>query len=71
MQHNEQIKKIDETMARLKAKRQAILAREKERDRKERTRRLIQNGALAEKYLNCEGMNPEEFEKILIGIISR
>jgi len=32
---------------------------------KERTRRLIQNGALAEKHLGCEGMQAWEFESIL------
>lgn len=32
-------------------------------DRKNRTRRLIQLGALAEKYLHCEGVSPEEFEE--------
>jgi hypothetical protein len=55
-------------MAQIKAQEQAILARDKKRQRKERTRRLIQNGALAEKYLQCEGMNPVEFEKVLRGI---
>ena len=34
-------------------------------DRKNRTRRLIQLGALAEKYLHCEGVSPEEFESRL------
>ena len=69
MQQSEQLKKIDEKMAQLKAKRQAILNREKEKARKERTRRLIQNGALAEKYLDCEGLSPEEFEKELQRIV--
>ena len=31
----------------------------------QRKSRLIQNGALAEKYLGCEGLSPEEFEKEL------
>ena len=55
-------------MEQIKAQEQAILARDKQRQRKERTRRLIQNGALAEKYLRCEGMSPGEFEKVLRGI---
>ena len=66
---SERLKKIDEKMAQLKAQRQAILNRKKEKERKERTRRLIQNGALAEKYLNCEGLSPEEFEKELQRIV--
>lgn len=65
MADNERLKKIDEKMAQLKAQKQAIMNREKEKERKERTRRLIQNGALAEKYLDCENMQPEEFEKEL------
>lgn len=65
MQQNDRLKKIDEKMAQLKAQKQAIINREKEKERKDRTRRLIQNGALAEKYLSCEGISPEEFEKLL------
>ena len=52
-------------MSEMKAKQQAIINREKDRERKTRTRRLIQNGALAEKYLNCDNMDPAEFEKVL------
>ena len=67
MTENEEkrLQSIREKTRQLKAQEQAILNRDKERQRKERTRRLIQNGALAEKYLNCEGMNTEEFEKRL------
>ena len=60
-----QLEKLREKMSQMKAREQAIIARDKERQRKERTRRLIQNGALAEKYLNCENMPPDEFEKRL------
>lgn len=35
----------------------------READRKNRTRRLIQFGALAEKYLHCEGVSQEGFEE--------
>lgn len=62
---DDRLKKIDERMAQLKMQKQAIVSREKEKERKQRTRRLVQNGSLAEKYLNCEGMQPEEFEKVL------
>lgn len=68
---DDRIKKIDEKMAQLKAKKQAILNREKEKDRKARTRRLIENGALAEKYLQAEGKSPEEFEEILKQVVQR
>jgi len=56
---------IRERMAKLKAQEQSFTARIKEKERKLRTHRLVQNGALAEKYLNCENMAPLEFEKAL------
>jgi len=61
----EQISNLDKKIKQLKEQKQAIESRAKEKERKARTRRLIQNGALAEKYLNCENMEPEEFEKYL------
>lgn len=63
--------KIREKLAQIKAQEKAILARDRARQRKERTRRLIQNGALAEKYLGCEGMPPGEFERVLKSIIGQ
>ena len=60
---------IREKMSQLKAQVQSFIARVKEKERKLRTRRLIQNGALAEKYLNCEGLSPSEFEKVLKNIV--
>lgn len=34
-------------------------------DRKQRTRRLIQKGALLEKYFECANLSPEETEELL------
>ncbi|MBJ6234568.1 hypothetical protein [Staphylococcus aureus] len=34
-------------------------------DRKQRTRRLIQKGALLEKYFQCDNLSPEETEELL------
>jgi len=65
------LEKIREKIAQMKAREKAIVARDKGRQRKERTRRLIQNGALAEKYLNCENMPPHEFEKVLQKIVNK
>ena len=67
MTENEEkrLQNLREKMSQLKTREQALLAREKERQRKSRTRRLVQNGALAEKYLGCEGAEPTEFEKRL------
>ena len=52
-------------MAYMKAQRQDIIARDKKRQRKERTRRLIQIGALAEKYFGLKDVHPVEFERFL------
>ena len=65
MTETERLQRLREKIAEMKAREQAILTRDKDRQRKDRTRRLIQNGALAEKYLNCNGMEPGEFEKVL------
>ena len=48
MQNKEKIDKIEQKINQLKAQKQAILAREKEKERKARTRRLIQIGAIIE-----------------------
>lgn len=48
MEQKEKINKIEEKINQLKAQKQAILAREKEKERKARTRRLIQIGAIVE-----------------------
>jgi len=61
----ERLAKLDQKIDQLKAQKQALEARAKEKERKARTRRLIQNGALAEMYLGCEGVEPEVFEKAL------
>lgn len=48
----------------------AIQAKEREKERKARTRRLIQNGALVEKYLNCENVEPADLEHLLLKIVN-
>ena len=71
MTENEEkrLENLREKMSQLKAREQAILAHDKQRQRKERTRRLIQNGALAERYLGCVGVEPQAFEERLRGIV--
>ena len=49
---NEQLQKIEQRMAQLKAQKDAILARERQKERKARTKRLIEVGAVVEKYLH-------------------
>lgn len=48
MQNKEKIDKIEQKINQLKAQKQALLAREKEKERKARTRKLIQIGAIIE-----------------------
>jgi hypothetical protein len=48
-------------MSQLKAQERAITSRDKQRQRKERTRRLIQLGTIAEKYFGKD-ITPADFE---------
>ena len=66
---NERLESIRDKMTQLKAQQQTILARRKERMRKDRTHRLIQKGALAEKYFCCADASPHDFEKVLQTIV--
>ena len=50
----EKLKEIDIKLNQLKIQKQNILKKENARLRKERTRRLIQIGALAEKYFKLK-----------------
>lgn len=51
IREQEKLKKIEEQIANLKARKQKLLNKEKEQERKERTKRLIQLGATVEKVL--------------------
>jgi len=62
---DEQIARHEETLKQLKNRKKAIDSREKEKERKARTHRLIQIGALSEKYLQCEGVTPDAFEALM------
>lgn len=66
----EQLKRIDEKLSKLKAQRQAIVAREKQKERKERTRLLIQIGALSEKYFRSPDISPTDFELLAQKIVA-
>ena len=56
----DRLQKIDEQMAKLKAQKQAILNRERAQERKDRTRRLIQMGAVIEKYFDIHTVEEAE-----------
>lgn len=64
---DDRLKKIDEQVARLKAQKQAILNRDRAKDRKVRTRRLIQIGAIIEK---CLDINSVEEAEAFAGIVA-
>lgn len=60
---------LEKRIEQLQAQKKAVQAQINKEKRALRTRRLIQNGALAEKYLACEDIAPEEFEKVLAEIV--
>jgi hypothetical protein len=60
-QPNENIKKLDEKIAQLQTRKKALENQEKAKLRKERERRLIKLGEIAEKY----NFTPEQLEECL------
>ena len=54
-----------ERLSQIRARERATINHGKSYQHKAETHRLIKNGALAEKYLGCEGMEPREFVKVL------
>lgn len=84
--NEERLEELDLKMKQLMAQKQALVKREKEQEKKKlnaewreynstpersiRTRRLIQNGALSEKYFNCSNISPTEYEELLKKLVS-
>ena len=66
---NEKIQENELKITQLKNQQKSLLQKQKQNERKNRTHRLIQNGALAEQYLNCEDMESQEFELLLKKIV--
>jgi len=66
---SQRIARIDEKMEQMKAQKQDILAKEKKRQRNERTRRLIEIGAITEKYLGVKDIQPQYYELFLKAIL--
>lgn len=67
---SERLENIEKRLKQLQAQKHAIQQRENEKLRKERTRRLIQLGALAEKFFDCKDIEPSDFEEILNKIVN-
>lgn len=66
----QRLEKITEKLEQMKSQRQDILAREKKRQRKERTHRLIQIGALTEKYFDVKDISSEDYERFLQNLLA-
>ena len=66
----ERLQELELQKKQIEARIKEITKKENEKERRLRTRRLIQNGALAEKYLKCEGASQEQFESLLQKIVS-
>lgn len=60
----EKLQELEQKIEQLKAQKQQAEARLKEKNRKERTRRLIQIGAIFEKYFELE--NTEDAEQVAL-----
>lgn len=63
---DERLQELEEKMAQIKAKKQQLASRIQSKERKERTRRLIQVGAIFEKYFDIIG--EDQAEKIAYGM---
>lgn len=60
----EKLQDLEKQMEQIKARKQQVETRLKEKERKQRTKRLIEVGAIFEKYFEIEGK--EEAEKIAL-----
>lgn len=62
----ERLQELEEKMEQIKARKQQVASRIQQKERKERTRRLIQVGAIFEKYFDIVG--EDQAEKIAFGM---
>ena len=68
---NKNLEELEKKMEQLKAQKKAIQAKQSKLERAQRTRRLIENGALAEKNIfRCEKVEPADFEKLLQKLVT-
>lgn len=66
----EKMADLDKKIAQLQNQKKALKAKASADARKKRTRRLIQIGALSEKFFNRPDIEPEDFEKFLEQIMA-
>lgn len=62
----ERLQELEEKIEQMKARKQQVQSRLREKERKARTRRLIQVGAIFEKYFDIVG--EEQAEKVAFGL---
>lgn len=65
----EKLQELEKKIEQMKEKKKTIIEKEKKAERAARTRRLIQIGALSEKYFNCADIEPEAYEKLIVQIV--
>jgi hypothetical protein len=63
---SERLQELEEKMEQIKARKQQVASRIQQKERKERTRRLIQMGAIFEKYFDIVG--EDQAEKVAYGM---
>jgi len=68
--NEERLLEIDKRIGQLTAQQKKIAKLTKDRERKARTRRLIEKGALAEKYFKAADTSPEDFEELLQRLVA-
>lgn len=66
---DERLQELEEKIAQIKAQKQQLANRIQTKERKERTRRLIQVGAIFEKYFDIVG--EDQAEKVAYGLKDR
>ena len=67
---DEKKQKLEQQIAQKKAQLKKLQNQQRKQERAARSRRLIEHGALAEKYLRSPDANTEDFEKLLAQIAS-
>ncbi|MEK4418782.1 hypothetical protein [Bacillus sp. FSL K6-0268] len=64
MKHETGLKKIERELEYLKITKRELQFQDKQNDRKKRTKRLIETGALCEKYFDMYHMTMEDREEV-------
>lgn len=63
--------KIRQRIAKLERQERMLAKKDRDKERKERARRLIQIGAISEKYFECSGITPEKYDELCKAILDK